>query len=365
MTGRRRLASVLVPLLLTGLLGAACTVSVGSQASPSPSSAPTSAPASSATIPTTAQTPAGGSGFSPEKVASVVGPSVGMIIVLVKGGTALGSGFVVAASGGASFMITNNHVVAGAQTITVLMLDGRHFDAQLQGTDPVGDIAVLKLPAALPAATMADSRKLRVGQQVVAIGSPLGNQGSVTSGIISAVHRTITAGTNGSSSESLPDVIQTDAAINPGNSGGPLADADGNVVGVNTAAEKSASNIGFAIPSLIAKRIAQDLIAGKKAGHPFLGIAYATEDEAIAQGKAFNGYGVIVTRVEPGTAAEKAGLRVNDVVEKIDGTDLNNGQTLGGLLQLHAPGDRIRLTVLRGSSTQDLDATLTDRPAGQ
>jgi putative serine protease PepD len=298
-------------------------------------------------------------------VAAVVGPSVGMIIVSLKGGTALGSGFVVASTGGTSFMITNNHVVAGAQAISVLMLDGRHFEAQLQGTDPVGDIAVLKLPASLPPATIADSTKLRVGQQVVAIGSPLGNQGSVTSGIISAVHRTIAAGTSSTSAENLPDVIQTDAAINPGNSGGPLADAEGNVIGVNTAADRSASNIGFAIPSLIARRIAQDLIQGKKAGHPFLGISYATEDQAIAAGKAFNGYGVIVQTVEASSAADRAGIRAGDVIEKIDGVDLNNGETLGGLIQLHAPGDRIKITVLRGSSTQDLVATLTDGPPGQ
>jgi len=358
----------LVLLALLIALSSACTANYTqptSPASPTTGTAPTAGPRSTATIPTTGQSPSTTGIFSPEHVATVLGPSVGMIIVNQKSGTALGSGFVVASSGGSSFMITNNHGVTGGVTITVLMLDGRHFEAQLQGTDPVGDIAVLKLPASLPAATFADSTKLRVGQQVVAIGSPLGNQGSVTSGIISAVHRTISAGTSGSSSENLPDVIQTDAAINPGNSGGPLANADGNVIGVNTAAERSASNIGFAIPSLIARRIAQDLIQGRKAGHPFLGVAYATEDAAIAKGQPFNGYGVIVTSVEANSAADKAGLKSGDVIEKIDGTDLNNGQTLGGLIQLHAPGDRIRITVLRGSSTHDLEATLGDRPPGQ
>ena len=355
----------LPPLLLLLAVASACTVTYGKAPASPPAAQPTATGGSTATIPSTAQSPSAGESFSPEHVASVLGPSVGMVIVNLKTGTALGSGFVVASSGGTSFMITNNHVVAGAQTISVLMLDGRHFEAQLQGTDPVGDIAVLKLPSTLPAATFADSTELRVGQQVVAIGSPLGNQGSVTSGIISAVHRTIAAGASGASAENLPDVIQTDAAINPGNSGGPLADADGHVIGVNTAAERSASNIGFAIPSLIARRIAQDLIQGRKAGHPFLGVSYATEDQAIAAGQVFNGYGVIVKTVEAGSAAERAGMKSGDVIEKIDGTDLNNGQTLGGLIQLHAPGDRIRITVLRGSATQDLEATLTDRAAGQ
>ena len=356
-----------LPLLLLLLLalGSACT-SISGQARPSPTAGQRTAPSgSSITIPTTTQPPSTAASFSPERVAAVLGPSVGMVIVSVKAGTALGSGFVVASTGGTSFMITNNHVVAGAQAINVLMLDGRHFEAFLQGTDPVGDIAVLKLAASLPAATVADSTKLRVGQQVVAIGSPLGNQGSVTAGIISAVHRTISAGTGSTSSETLPDVIQTDAAINPGNSGGPLADAEGNVIGVNTAAEKSASNIGFAIPSLIARRIAQDLIQGKKAGHPFLGVSYATEDQAIAGGVAFNGYGVIVKTVESGSGADRAGIKPGDVIEKIDGIDLNNGETLGGLIQFHAPGDRIRITVLRGSRTEDLETTLSDRPAGQ
>ena len=356
-----RLFAAIAPLLVL----TACTVTTTSNTASSPPPAATSASGSSATIPTTSQAAVSASTFSPEHVASVLSPSVGMIIVAVRGGNALGSGFVVASSGGSSFMITNNHVVNGATSIAVLMPDGRHFEATLQGTDPVGDIAVLKLPATLPVATIADSTKIRVGQQVVAIGSPLGNQGSVTQGIISAVHRTISAGTSNSSSETLPDVIQTDAAINPGNSGGPLADADGNVIGVNTAADRSASNIGFAIPSRIARRIAQDLIEGRKAGHPFLGVSYATEDQAIAAGRTFAGYGVIVNTVESGTAAEKAGMRPGDVIEKIDGVDLNNGQTLGGLIQLHAPGDKIRLTVLRGSTTQDLQATLTDRPAGQ
>jgi S1-C subfamily serine protease len=158
-------------------------------------------------------------------------------------------------------------------------------------------------------------------------------------------------------------VLQTDAPINPGNSGGPLADANGNVVGVNTAASNGANSIGFAIPSLVAKRIADALIAGRKPGHPYVGVCYSTVEDALAAGQDVKGYGVVVSRALPDTPADRAGIRSGDVIEKVDGVDLNNGQTLGGVLQLHNPGDRVRMTVVRGSGSTDLDVTLGDRPA--
>jgi S1-C subfamily serine protease len=303
------------------------------------------------------------------KIAQQLVPTVGLIILRTAAGLQEGSGFIVANESSVSYMATNNHVVAGASRVIVLMPDGKHFDADVQGTDPIQDVAVLRLSdPALPRAQFADSTKLQVGQPVIAIGSPLGqeNQGSVTSGIISGLHRFITAGGNpaAGNSETLPDVIQTDAAINPGNSGGPLVDAAGQVVGMNTAASSGATGIGYAIPSLIVKRIAEALIAGQKPGHPFLGIGFEDAATALARGDSFSGYGVLVTDVTPGSAADRGGVKRGDVIEKVDGVDLTNGQTLGGQIQIHNPGDQVTLTVLRGGSTTDLKVTLGDRPAG-
>jgi S1-C subfamily serine protease len=263
-------------------------------------------------------------------------------------------------------MLTNNHVVAGAAKVQVVMPDGRHYSAAIQGTDPLEDIAVIRIPDnTLPLAQFGDSTKVAVGQPVVAIGNPEGQTGSVTQGIISAVHRTLqgVGGGNGIPAEDLPDVIQTDAPINPGNSGGPLADAQGLVIGVNTAGETQAQSIGFAIPSLIAKRIAEALMAGKTPGHPYLGICYQDLATALLSGKSPSGYGVLIAGTVAGGPADKAGIKAGDVVEKVDNVDLNNGNTLGGVLQLHNPGDSVPFIVVRGSGTTTLQVTLADRPA--
>jgi serine protease Do len=304
--------------------------------------------------------------FEPARIVKVLGPAVAELLVTQSTGTrGVGSGFVIAHENGASYLVTNNHVVASATRVVVLMPDGKHFVAKVQGTDPIQDIAVVKVDdPSLPLARFGDSTKLVVGQQVVAIGSPHGNQGSVTMGIISALHRTLTTSRGpGTPSEDLPDVMQTDAAINPGNSGGPLADADGNVIGVNTAVDATGQGIGFAIPSLIAKRIAQDLIAGRKPGHPYMGVCYQSEDAFLASGKDIPGYGVLVTSALPGTPAAKAGLKNGDVIEKVDGIELNNGQTLGGAIQPKGPGDTVQLTVLRSGAITMISLTLADRPA--
>jgi len=357
-----KLTCMRVAALLAGvLLLAACTTHpLGtSRNSPSPSPTPV------VTIPVVSPAPVAGGAFDPAHVVQVLGPAVAEIIVTLAGGSGIGSGFVIAHENGASYLVTNNHVVAGATRVVVLMPDGQHFTATVQGNDPIQDIAVVKVSnGQLPLAQFGDSTKLVAGQQVVAIGSPLGNQSTVTAGIISALHRTISAGGgNGAPAEDLPDVLQTDAAINPGNSGGPLADADGNVIGVNTATASSAQSIGYAIPSLIAKRIAQDLIAGRTPGHPYMGVCYQSQDTALAGGADVSGYGVIVSGTVPGAPAAKAGLRSGDVIEKVDGVDLNNGETLGGVIQPHAPGDTVQLTVLRSGTTTTVPLTLADRPA--
>jgi putative serine protease PepD len=344
---------------LAAILLAACSSPVGTT--------PASSPTGPLAAVTPAAPPAGGSGgFDPQHVADVLGPAVAMVIVSSGRATDEGSAFAIAHLGGTTFMVTNNHVIASGGTIQVLFLDGRHFNASVKGTDTVGDIAVLAVgDSSIPLASFADSSKVRLGQQVVAIGSPLGTAGSVTQGIISALHRSITAGGAVSGpSESLPDVLQTDAAINPGNSGGPLADADGHVVGVNTAADRSGTNVGFAIPSLLVKRLADDLIAGRKPTHPFLGITFVEESAALAAGVDVAGYGTIVQSTLSGSAAGKAGIKAGDIIQKVDGIALNNGQTLAGVLQLHEVGDHVKLTILSGGSTHDVDVTLAARPGG-
>ncbi|GAC1508098.1 MAG: hypothetical protein NVS1B3_09070 [Candidatus Dormibacteraceae bacterium] len=351
--------------LALGLLFAGgCTTHPMGSVTTSPSAK--ASPSGGMTIPVVSPAPVTASGFDPARVVRVLGPAVAELIVAqTTGGRGIGSGFVIAHDNGASYLVTNNHVVAGASRVIVLMPDGRHFTATVQGADPIQDIAVVKVSdGSLPLAHFGDSTKLVVGQQVVAIGSPHGNQSSVTAGIISALHRTLAASRGaGTPSEDLPDVMQTDAAINPGNSGGPLADADGNVIGVNTAMDASGQGIGYAIPSLIAKRIAQDLIAGRKPGHPYMGVCYQPEDAFLASGKDIPGYGVLVTSALPGTPASKAGLKAGDLIEKVDGVDLNNGQTLGGAIQPKGPGDTVQLTVLRSGATNTVALTLADRPA--
>lgn len=308
-----------------------------------------------------------GDATTAESVANTLGPATGTIVAILAGNNdALGSGFVVAHDGSLSYLVTNNHVVADARSLHLVMPGSRILVATLVGTDALDDIAVVSVPDnSLPIATWGPSHDLRVGQPVVAIGSPLGNEGSVTVGVISALHRTISAGgETGTQSETLQDVLQTDASINPGNSGGPLADAEGRVVGVNVAvAGNGASNIGFSIPSDVAHRVAEELISHQAVGHPYLGIAYYSPVDAIEAGVTFAGPGVYVSQVQAGTPADRAGFKVGDVLEAVDGTEIDNGQTLGGLIQLHAVGDTVHFTVQRGSQTMTLTATLVDRPA--
>ncbi|HEX6349835.1 MAG TPA: trypsin-like peptidase domain-containing protein [Candidatus Dormibacteraeota bacterium] len=363
-------ALLFLRLAPAALLLAGCSLSSPSATAPTPHA---SVSAGAGVIPLATPTP-GSSGttttFDAVHVYSVLAPAVGLIIVNTRSGVAEGSGFVVSHEGGSSFMLTNNHVVAGATTAEVLLPDGRHYTAQVQGTDSLEDLAVLKLPdAGLPLAEFGDSTKVKPGQPVAAIGSPEGSQGfgSITVGVISAAHRTLTGvgSGRGTAGENLPDVIQTDAPINPGNSGGPLADADGRVIGINTAGDTSANSIGFAIPSLVAKRIGEDLIAGRKPGHPYVGVSYQDLASYLAghSSSSVHGFGIVVSCVVSGSPAERAGLKANDVVEKIDGTDLNNGETLGGVLQLHKPGDVVPFGVVRGSDQTTLQVTLGDRPA--
>ncbi|HWF57133.1 MAG TPA: trypsin-like peptidase domain-containing protein [Candidatus Dormibacteraeota bacterium] len=298
------------------------------------------------------------------EVANQLGPAVGTIVATLQSSNALGSGFVMARDSSVSYLVTNNHVVTGASALHVVMPDGHQFKATLVGTDPLDDIAVVSVPSTtLPQATFGTSAKLSVGEGVIAIGSPLGDQGSVTVGVISALHRTITAsGEAGSSSETLEDVLQTDASINPGNSGGPLADTAGSVVGVNVATAGNATSIGYSIPADLARYVAETLIAHQKVQHPFLGVDYLTSIAAIENGTPFDGPGVYIKSVSSGTPAAKAGLAAGDVLVAIDGVAIDNGVTLGGLIQPHHVGDTIVCTVHRAGKAITLNATLVERP---
>ena len=271
------------------------------------------------------------------------------------GGTqqAQGSGFVYDSKG---HVITNQHVVDGATSARVTFSNGKSYSATVVGTDPSTDLAVLKVDApasVLDPLSLADSSKLEVGNGVVAIGSPFGLEQTVTTGIVSALHRQITAPND----YAIDDAIQTDAAINHGNSGGPLLDLSGRLIGVNAQIESESGGkdgVGFAIPSNTVEKIADQLISGGSVQHAYLGVAL----------EGVNGSaGARIGEVRPGTPAAKAGLKAGDVVVKIDGTSVGSSDRLRSLIDAKRPGDKVKLTVQRGGETVTLDVTLGTRPS--
>jgi len=290
--------------------------------------------------------------------------------------TGVGSGVIYDKAG---YILTNSHVVDGADKLTVALPDGRSFDGQLVGSDPLTDLAVVKINADnLPVATLGDSTQLSVGDWVVAIGNALALPGgpTVTQGVVSALGRTIQEPSNtqtGAGGPFLYDLIQTDAAINPGNSGGALVNLQGQVVGINTLvagmAEPGvqAQGIGFAISINGAKQIAEQLVATGHATHPFLGISYAALSPALArQLGTQQTKGVVVGQVVPGSPAARAGLQRLDIITQIDQTPITDESTLGEVLNSHKPGDTVTLTVQRdGQGTQQIKVTLGERPTGQ
>jgi S1-C subfamily serine protease len=261
-------------------------------------------------------------------------------------------------------VLTNNHVVEGAQQLQVSLPDGRAFPGRLVGADPQTDLAVLQIAGDnLPVAELGDSRQLQVGDWVVAIGNALGLPGgpTVTEGVVSAIGRTVQEpGGQGPAGQTaagpfLFDVIQTDAAINPGNSGGPLVNLQNQVVGINTLVTGQAEpgvvaqGIGFAIAISTAKPIADQLTATGRVDHPFLGIAYVPLNPAIAAQLGIRVTdGVLVQRVMPGSPAARAGLQPRDVITEADGNALNGESALAQAINAHKPGDTMNLTVLRG-----------------
>jgi S1-C subfamily serine protease len=285
----------------------------------------------------------------------------------------LGSGFLIDNQGD---ILTNNHVVDGVTAVKVTLTNGNTVDGKVLGTDPVDDLAVVSVDASavsgITPLTFGDSSNVVPGQMAIAIGNPLGYTDSITVGVISGLNRSI-SGTN------LRGMLQTDAAINPGNSGGPLLDYQGNVIGINTAAEigaTGADGMGFAIPSNLATKIIPDLVAGKTVSRPWLGISGTalTQTTASQLGLSVNN-GVYIVSVIAGGPAEKAGLKAGntnadgtltaggDVITAIDGTSVASVDELSAYVSTKKVGDTVTLTILRNGQSTSVQVTLDAWPA--
>jgi serine protease Do len=299
---------------------------------------------------------------------------------------ALGSGFVWDQQG---HIVTNNHVVNGADQIQVTFSDGTILPAKLVGTDPDSDLAVIQVDASahqLQPITLGDSTAVKVGQMAVAIGNPYGLEGTMTTGIISAVGRSLPAGENSAQSYTIPDIIQTDAPINPGNSGGVLLDAQAQVIGVTAAIESASganSGIGFAIPAAIVNNVVPALINNGKYVHTWLGISGSTliPDLATAMNLKAGQRGALVEEVMPNSPAEKAGLKGSDKQITINGQNTNVGgdvitaidnqkvvemdDLIAYLASSTKVDQKVTLTILRDGKEQKLDVTLAARPSAQ
>ncbi len=286
--------------------------------------------------------------------------------------TGVGSGIIYDAAG---WILTNRHVVAGSDAVTVKLNDGREFSGTTYGIDTLTDLAIVKIEGAdLPVAPLGDSTKLEIGQLTIAIGSPLGSQfaNSVTTGVVSATGRAIIVNDEATGQpRRLRNLIQTDAAINPGNSGGALVDSLGQVIGVNTAVAGSAQGIGFAIPIEIAKPLLEQALAGEPLTRPYIGISYQSVDPQVKRESNLPiDYGAWVSSttgsgsgVTSGGPAEKAGVEDDDIITAIEGQRIDIGHSLEDVLVRYRPGDTITLTVLRDGATLDVKVTLGTRPS--
>jgi 2-alkenal reductase len=284
--------------------------------------------------------------------------------------TGVGSGVIYDSNG---WILTNHHVVEGGDKFDVVLKDGQVLSGKVYGIDTLTDLAIVKVEATgLPTATIGESDSLKVGQLVVAIGSPLGTySNSVTSGIVSAKGRSIVTDGN----DQLTNLIQTDAAINPGNSGGPLLDAAGQIVGINTAIASNSNGIGFAIPIDIARPIMQQAVAGEPLSRPYMGIHFQSIDRKLAdkdklpvkQGALVGGFddqGNPVPGVEPGKPAEQGGLKDGDIIANVNGKTIDEEHPLDAVLAQFSPGDTVSVDVLRDGKHVMLQVTLGTRPAG-
>ncbi|MDR5709389.1 MAG: trypsin-like peptidase domain-containing protein [Armatimonadota bacterium] len=286
-----------------------------------------------------------------------VGPAVVSVGLVRRRGMAevrgIGSGVILTPDG---YVLTNSHVVRGADRIEVRLVDGREFTARTVGEDPHTDLAVLRVPeSGLPAAVLGDSSKLRVGQLVVAIGNPLGFSATVTAGVVSALGRTLRSETG----RLIENVIQTDAALNPGNSGGPLVDARGEVVGINTAVIAGSQGLCFAIPVNTAKWVVAQLIRYGRVRRAYLGIVASTVP--VNRGLAVRhrlgaSTAVRVLEVQPGSAAERAGLRPGDLLVALQGRPVRSLDDLQAVLGQHPPGVPLAVHGIRNGQRFELEA---------
>jgi len=306
---------------------------------------------------------------APDSVASIAAqvlPSVVSIEVRTGSGRGSGSGFILREDG---YVLTNNHVVDGARAITVVFADGSQEEAEVVGATRDYDLAVLRVErTGLTPLVLGDSDEVVVGDQVVAVGAPLGLQGTVTSGIVSAVNRPVTAGEEGG--QAFINAIQTDAAINPGNSGGPLVNLAGEVIGVNSAIAQlpggllggpsGSIGLGFAIPSNQVRRTAEQLIETGRATYPYIGVVL---DER------YTGEGVKVLDqaegstlpVEPDSPADRAGIRAGDVILAVDGRPVTEPDEVVVAIRAKAPGESVVLRVRSGEQERDVTVVLAER----
>jgi serine protease Do len=283
----------------------------------------------------------------------------------------VGSGVIYDSRG---WILTNRHVVADSETLTVELKDGRELEGRVYGIDTLTDLAIVRIEGTdLPSAPVGDSSSLQVGQLVIAIGSPLGTySNTVTSGIVSATGRTITV----DDGDILRNLIQTDAAINPGNSGGPLLDAVGNVIGINTAVARDSNGIGFAIPINIARPIMQQALAGAELARPFIGINFVMLDRQLVEDHGVGvEQGAWVRNLDPQTGepsddnairaggpAEAAGVETGDIIVSIEGVTIDTEHPLDAVLSQFAPGQTVALAVIRDGTRQVIPVQLGTRP---
>lgn len=362
--GPARLAGLVVLALIAGAAGSLVTLAVVEL--------PEAVAPAASIIPTTGPAPVPQGPFSRAtreelipQVAEAVLPSVVRINVggaAAFGDAALGSGVIYRSDG---YIITNNHVIEPGGTIEVRLANGDRLAAELIGTDPLNDLAVLRIDRTdLPAIRLRpNSQPLRVGETVVAIGSPFGLDATVTAGIISALNRDINVP---NSNDSIPAAIQTDAAINPGNSGGALVDLKGQLVGINTAiVSRSGTNegVGFAVSAQQAVSSTDQLIEQGFVRHPLLGIMGMDVTQEIADAFGLDSRrGAVVESVAPGSAADLGGLLVGDIVLTVDGAELRNMSDLVAEVRRRAPGQRVGFVVLRAGERLELSVVLGERP---
>ena len=342
-------------------------------------SAPGSSNSGGFTVNTVNTAPGGAvlpSGMSIPALVEKVIPSVVSIDVKGQGSEDQGTGMIVTSNG---YVVTNNHVIAaavGGGTITVTRTGStKSLPATLVGTNPIDDVALIRINGAsgLPSVTLGNSNALVAGDAVVAIGNALGlaaGTPTVTQGIVSALGRTVTAGTS-ASSETLNNMIQTDAAINPGNSGGPLLDSHGNVIGMNTAVAgtlpdgTSAQNIGFAIPVATIQSLLKSLKAGASVVNhgAFIGVEIMSMSPELQRQYGFTiSSGAVVMSVISGSGASAAGVKQGDIIVKIDSTKIASAQDVTSVISLKHPGDNIKVTVVRGKQHLSLTITLGSQP---